>query len=351
MDKLLPKNINDSDLGYFDQKLSLAIPAHKIKEIGDVFFNSDNLVFKDGKILSCSFVNGTLDYFTQSKIKILTIINRYVGIKKFVKDLFLLTSRFLKKKIIVTEPCLCFTDTWSIGYFHWFLDALPRLLTAENFLKEATVVLPASYKRRDYIVASLKIFPINNIRWVENNEVLSINRLIVPNHIGPSGNYDQKITTALIKKLKDRYHNNKRMDLGDKIYISRGKAGRRHITNEEELLPLLARHDFKTVYLEDYSWEDQVSICQNAKYLISNHGAGLTNLIFMNPGSKVMELGGAQNQFYHYFALAQQAQITYYYQICRYVPSLFKKTNNKKDLIVDPLELEKNINLMIGDNL
>jgi len=347
MDNILPENIEENDVFRFNDIVAQQILPHETKEIKDVFFNSDNIIFKAGKILPPSFVNGTLEYFFKFPHNYVAVIRNYLGLKKFLSDPFLITSRFFKKKLIINEDCLCFTDTWSIGYFHWLLDALPRLLTAEELINKTTVILPIAYQKKDYIISSLKIFNVKNIRWVENDEVLSIKKLIIPPHIAPSGTYDPRLTTELIKKIKNYYRNNGKKVLGDKIYLSRAKAGKRHIKNEEEILPIMTRYGFKTIYLEDYLWEDQVSICQNARYLISNHGAGLTNLIFMDTGGKILELGGEQNQFYHYFSLAKAAGIKYFYQVCTYSSSLFKRTNNKKNIIVDLEKLEKNIKLML----
>jgi hypothetical protein len=347
MDNILPENIEEKDLLLFNHKLEREIPPHEIKEINDVFFNSGNLIFRGGKILPISFVNGTLDYYFKNPHNFFSVVKNYWGLKKFLADPFLLASRFFKKKIVISEPCLCFTDTWSLGYFHWFLDALPRLLTAEKYLAETMVILPAKFKNRDYIISGLKIFKVKNIRWVEKNEVLAIKKLIIPAHIAPSGNYDPKIIRALIEKIKNYCANKRQLSLGDKIFISREKAERRKISNEKEILPILSKYGFKKIILEDYSWEDQLGICQNANHLIGNHGAGLTNLIFMGAGGKILELGGEQNQFYHYFSLAKAADIKYFYQVCAYSSSLFKRTNNKKDIIVDLEKLERNIKLML----
>ncbi|MDD4902662.1 MAG: glycosyltransferase family 61 protein [Patescibacteria group bacterium] len=347
MNKALPENIKEKDLFRFDKNIARPIPPHEIKEINDVFFNSDNIIFKDGKILPASFINGTLEYYFKFPRVNFNITKRYLGWKKFLADPFLLTSMFFKKKIIITEPCLCFTDTWSIGYFHWLLDALPRLITAEKYIDQTLIVLPAKYKKIGYVAESLKIFGIKNIRWVENGEILLIKKLIVPNHLAPSGNYDPEIMQKLIKKLKN-YQTGQRLNLGDKIYLSRQKARRRKIKNEREILPIFSKYGFKKIILENYKWEDQISICQNARYLTSNHGAGLANLIFMGEGGKILELGGGQNPFYCFFSLAQKVNLRYYYQVCGYSFSLSKKDNHKNNLIVNAEELEKNIKLMLS---
>jgi hypothetical protein len=46
--------------------------------------------------------------------------------------------------------------------------------------------------------------------------------------------------------------------------------------------------DFQTIYAEDLSFEQQVKICSRARHLVSNHGAGLTNMLFMPQGASVL---------------------------------------------------------------
>ena len=65
--------------------------------------------------------------------------------------------------------------------------------------------------------------------------------------------------------------------------------------NEKELFNKLKKIGFKLVYFENLSFEDQISIASNCKIMVGYHGAGLTNLLFMRPRTKVFEI---INKFY-----------------------------------------------------
>jgi capsular polysaccharide biosynthesis protein len=52
---------------------------------------------------------------------------------------------------------------------------------------------------------------------------------------------------------------------------------------------LLAQEGFETVFLERMAIEDQISLFRDAEFVIGAHGAGLTNLLFCAPGTKVLE--------------------------------------------------------------
>jgi hypothetical protein len=88
--------------------------------------------------------------------------------------------------------------------------------------------------------------------------------------------------------------------------ISDKKRGalRRSITNHSDLESLLAGLTnyplkFCNLRLEHLSFEDEVCYFRDASVLIAQHGSGLTNCLWMNPGSFVIELtwGSAPSHF------------------------------------------------------
>jgi capsular polysaccharide biosynthesis protein len=99
-----------------------------------------------------------------------------------------------------------------------------------------------------------------------------------------------------------------------KIYISRKDAGKRKVANEAELIPVLKEAGFECVQLEKLSFKAQRELMTETAVLLSIHGAGLANLIFMQLGSKVVELHADVDRynscFYH---LAEAVGMKYYY--------------------------------------
>jgi hypothetical protein len=71
---------------------------------------------------------------------------------------------------------------------------------------------------------------------------------------------------------------------------------RRSISNHQELVEALKKSikpefEFHNLNLENSEFKDQVSLFQSAVLVIGQHGAGLSNIIWMNPGSTVVEFG------------------------------------------------------------
>lgn len=81
-------------------------------------------------------------------------------------------------------------------------------------------------------------------------------------------------------------------DLPKRIYISREGGHDRRITPEEQaqIDPVLTANGFEKVFLENLNFETQTALFSQAEAIIAPHGAGLANLVFVQPGVKLIEL-------------------------------------------------------------
>ena len=328
----LPINFNQADLALFEHELKREIPATTLLHLEEININSDGILFRGSRILPESFVTPKF-WGPKAKLKFFVrlfrhILFRHIDIDRINSDVFWIT------------------DNWSQPYFHWMTDALPRLFTIREKITRATLLLPGAYQRVDYITSSLEPFFVQEVKFI--NGIIRYRSLRIPTHTAPTGNYNENIIRGLRSLFTDFYQSAHRYRncAGDKIYISRGKAQKRKIVNEEDLVAILKEYGFKTVYFEDYPFEEQVKIALDAQYLISNHGAGLTNMLFMKSGSSVFELrqkGDSHNNCY--FALASSLNLRYFYQTCHSEnPDEDAHTAN---LIVDCQLLRKNIEQML----
>jgi hypothetical protein len=74
----------------------------------------------------------------------------------------------------------------------------------------------------------------------------------------------------------------------ERIFISR--RGTRRLLNEAEIVAVLAKYGFQTVYFEDIPVCEQWSLTRNAKAIVGIHGAALSSLYFNRNVVKVIEL-------------------------------------------------------------
>ena len=98
-----------------------------------------------------------------------------------------------------------------------------------------------------------------------------------------------------------------------RLYVSRAKAARRRLLNEDELWPHLERAGFERVFLEDHPFEAQVRLMQEAAVVVAPHGAGLTNVLFCAPGTHVVEIADWGFPNPNFYAVAAAVGLRYWF--------------------------------------
>ncbi|HEY0273721.1 MAG TPA: glycosyltransferase family 61 protein [Chitinophaga sp.] len=201
------------------------------------------------------------------------------------------------------------TDEWSAEYYHWFADALPRLLAvAEVCGKEVPVVLPDYYAGRSYIPASLHRLGFQAYYYNPGQRLL-VRKLLLTSRTARVGDTNRDY----INKLRDQC----KVTAGKperKIYISRQKARVRKVTNEAAVWALVQRHGYEVHFMEDYTLEQQITLLAGTRTIVGLHGAGLTNMLFMPAGGQVLELRNkGDNRLNCFFSLASNLDHRYYY--------------------------------------
>ena len=114
-----------------------------------------------------------------------------------------------------------------------------------------------------------------------------------------------------------------------KIFITRKDAMNRNIKNQNELL--MALKGWETVTLENLSIRDQVKTFAEATHIVSPHGAGLTNLLWCRPKTKVYEL--THKAFIGkivYPSLSHHLELKHHVILCDTEKISGKKPRNKK---------------------
>lgn len=74
-----------------------------------------------------------------------------------------------------------------------------------------------------------------------------------------------------------------------RLYITRENAVFRRLTNEAEVLERLRPRGFEVVHAERHTVMEQRRLFREAAVVIGPHGSAMTNLIFCQPGTKLLE--------------------------------------------------------------
>ncbi len=330
----LPVNLNQDDLGLFSHELERVIPPTTLLKLRNISVSAEGILFQGGKMLPVSFAFP----HTRASWKRRSVVKFFVN------------NYLLRRRRRFEQTGVWVTDDWSAGYFHWLADVLPRLFTMKDQLKDLVLLLPEEYQKLKYVSASLRPFGIGAIEFVEPEEVLVCANLLVPTQTAPSGHYNDELIQEVGKLLVEFYALNpheSREAPADRVYISRALAPKRKISNEEEVIDLLRTFNFRIVRTEDHSFARQVKIAARARYFVSNHGAGLTNMVFMSSGASVLELRHATDRLNNcYFTLASALKLNYFYQSCK--PENATEDPHTADLRVDVRALKTNLELMFS---
>ena len=76
----------------------------------------------------------------------------------------------------------------------------------------------------------------------------------------------------------------------ERIYVTRHNCLYRNLINEGNLIDKLKKKNFRTVDLNSTTIFQQIKTFSNAEIVIGPTGSGLTNIVFCNPGTKVIEI-------------------------------------------------------------
>jgi capsular polysaccharide biosynthesis protein len=287
--RIPPENFNAKDLIHFDSDLDGGIgEIHLLKVLNALIIQ--RYLFKNLVILE--------DYVHTHGVTFST------RMKAALKPLF-----FWKRDGEFAKA-IWPLDTWSKGYFHWLTDFLPRCISAEGYWDDYPVLVPSYYLELDYIRETCEIFPFKTLPFSISGSY-RVNALIVPTRL-TSCAFD----TDQIKKVRSYFRDFDEFEFSQnrKIYISRKKSLRRKVLNEEELEQSLEVLGFQIVCMEDLNFKDQRHLLSETKILLSNHGAGLTNMIFLPNEAKVIELKADVPTINNcFFNLARALDHEYYY--------------------------------------
>ncbi len=228
-------------------------------------------------------------------------------------------------------------------YWHWMVDLLPRLYLLNCYERDIAPV--------DRIVIS----PIRSKFQEETLAALQIDRstLMETHHDQFHIRADRVLAPCITPQVPARWmcdflHDELGSRLGDStidtpelLYVSRNDAGSRRLLNEEAVMARLEPLGFRKVTMTGLRVADQAALFRNARVIITPHGSGLTNMVFSNPGTVVIELFQPAYVNICYWAIADFLQIDYYALIGKGNPvpppppgvdnRLWFSTNNKPD--------------------
>jgi capsular polysaccharide biosynthesis protein len=297
----LPPGCSDEQASLFARARELVVPPLLGKVLPDTAVNIDSVLTRRGRILP---LRAGADEF----LALPTALGIPAKAKSLLRNV---TGRQLRR---LDRAVIWPLDEWGGEYYHWLTETLVKLLAVQPAFPGTPVLLPAKLLSREYVTQSLQLLPDLEIIEMADDEVVLPPKLIVPS--STCGRFHG----SALSDLRDRLLRLLEIPIASpsrRLFVSRAKAERRHLTNEAAVAKLLADGGFDILYPEDCSWTEQVRLFSSASHVVGVHGAALTGTLFMPPGGNILELRLAGDTWNNcYYALANQCGQTYHFLEC-----------------------------------
>jgi hypothetical protein len=184
----------------------------------------------------------------------------------------------------------------STSWYHFLIEILPRFLNykAVNY-NEYVVVFRGEIP--DSIRKILEIIGFNKIHTMFDGDQVNVEALITIQDfrfIKSDSLRDRKLDLVLVRDflltLSSNFYG------PNLIYLIRSKALFRPMYQRKYFLNKLAKIGFEIVNPEELSLTEQINLFHNAKILVSESGAALTNILLLPKSCKVVEIHPMPNK-------------------------------------------------------
>lgn len=222
---------------------------------------------------------------------------------------------------------------WIIGsssssnnYWHWTTQALPAIQHCIDFLEQEGINSWRILTRplSNFQKQSLELLGIgpDSIHELQKFELAVTPRAAYSNLLrldfSPSGHRG-----VIAKRFRHAVEIDSQRRPSRKTYFARTDVSRRKLVNETDLIEALENLGFSCFVPGELSVYEQVKVAAESEVIVGPHGAGMTNVLFASPGTKVLEIGRDSYRNAANVTLGMSSGVSYYLDI-------FKNSNGEK---------------------
>ncbi|WP_176706095.1 glycosyltransferase family 61 protein [Paenibacillus hemerocallicola] len=219
------------------------------------------------------------------------------------------------------ETVAVLSYAWESNYYHWLGDVLARihLLDLSGIPIDKYLINGNDSAAFQTETLSMLGIPGHKIMQSRRGMHLKAKRLVVPSlemlQLLPLTPHSmakwaiQYLRSELMNSVHSRL-----IEGYERIYVSRGDAAHRVVTNEDRITEMVESCGFKIIVPGHMPVADQIRTFASADIIVAPHGAGLTNLMFCQSGTRVLELFSPNyvNPLYWYMSNIVQLDYCYF---------------------------------------
>lgn len=222
-------------------------------------------------------------------------------------------KQFLAKLVDLKGTVAYLSNTDPSNYYHWMCRTLPLLRIYDRFYGLDAIDFfyigqsPLfSFHRESLIRAGVPLEKVLQKACTADSIVAAITNRSRHHGSAPIIEANYLFSRNLFRDV---------LETGGKhrIYVSRGNVKRRRLINESEVISVLENYGFTAISMDGKTLQEQVKIFSSSEAIVAPHGAALTNLLFIQPKTKIIELiphGFVNSCFY---VLTNYGQSDYFY--------------------------------------
>jgi len=288
-----------------------------------------------------------LRFFKLERSSLFASIRRKERLKLFVIAILSLFKNGVRR--LKNENYICGLHLWCRGYYHWMTEVAPKFVLFNEIVRNGVILLPPDPPK--FMLDSLELCGLEKFTIMKGNSYVE-EMVLIGN--GISGHPDPDIIFKFRNFLINKVPSSGKVY--EKVYISRRNAERRKVINDPEVIEYLRKEQFVCLDLENTSLSEQVDIFRSCKILISIHGAGLSNMMFMNEKGSVIEIyprndDSVTNPNPCFLTLSNSMKLSHYYLLSERGNKLISPNFHTDNVIIDINELGKTLNLVYSKTL
>ncbi|MDB5226402.1 MAG: hypothetical protein JWN78_595 [Bacteroidota bacterium] len=290
--------------------LTETIPPVFLVEVDNAYISPFGVVYKHGFVV---------------KESVYSMFNARSFYASFYKKLL------LNKIIHIDGKCTIVHNSYFQNYYHWLLEAVPRLYLLKEQAPQLTLIL--NEDSPGFIKQYVKLFRFKEVVYVNERHLVKADHAIFPTFTSRGlAMYEpiiREMATWLLKENNIRTGN----PLSKNIFITRKSAKYRRLINEQEVIDYLSSRNVEIVTLEDLSIREQMQLFAEAKNVIGVQGAGMSNMIYAQHAKLLVTIIHEEHPDDAYFNLANINNTGCYYFQCKGTGNFDYKNND--DLVAD----------------
>ena len=194
--------------------------------------------------------------------------------------------------------------TWAVlpcseYYFHTLTEEIATLLAIREKIKNFSVIV--HYDSPSWAIKLLEELEFNY--QISNSRGFEVETLLVSTSIGSFSSVEFDYFSSIVKEsngVRDK-----------KIFVSRKGLSRGDDELESEVIAILASRGFEVINPEDLTIRKQMEIFYNSIEIISFHGGALSNLVWCQKGTRVLEIFNHAYRSYDFARIAYEGKLEY----------------------------------------